>query len=398
MNHLNTNASFIILKAFKTLFQINLEDLDQIINLPKFEKDLLIDLCEESMKVLSLKKPLDLINGPLIVVGDLHGSLFDLIRIFQKNGFPPDNKYLFLGDYIDKGPFSTEVILILLSLLCKYPLNIFLLRGNHEFGVVNSIYGFKDELISLGYPNIVWETFQNTFGYIPIASLINSNIFALHGGLSPNFINISQLLLLELPIYNCEDSIIGGVVWSDPKPEINGFELSSRGNGYHFGKNEILTFLENNNLKAIFRGHQCISNGVENFLNSNMFTIFSSSNYCNFKNNKSGIIEILEDNSFQIIQFDTLKNIQRSQVKFFKYNHNHIPDAFKRYDIRKPFLSQNKKFISSKTPISEIPIFLNSSFSNNSRPKLSNNNNITSHKRTYGLMPFLLVKKDLFEN
>jgi serine/threonine-protein phosphatase PP1 catalytic subunit len=95
---------------------------------------------------LSLKARLKFaVYNIFIIVGDIHGQFLDLIGIFDRLGYPNETNYLFLGDYVDRGESSVEVICLLFAYKIKYPKIFFLLRGNHETEEQNSKQGFKQE-------------------------------------------------------------------------------------------------------------------------------------------------------------------------------------------------------------------------------------------------------------
>jgi len=102
-------------------------------------------LCLRSGEIFMAQDPLLDLEAPIKVVGDIHGQYHDLLRLFEFGGFPPESNYLFLGDYVDRGKQSLEVIILLLVYKCKYPENFFMLRGNHECAAITRIYGFYDE-------------------------------------------------------------------------------------------------------------------------------------------------------------------------------------------------------------------------------------------------------------
>ena len=90
-----------------------------------------VDLSEAEVKMLCLRSRDLLISQPMLleleapikICGDVHGQYYDLLRLFEYGGFPPEANYIFLGDYVDRGKQSLETICLLLAYKIKYPEN-----------------------------------------------------------------------------------------------------------------------------------------------------------------------------------------------------------------------------------------------------------------------------------
>ena len=139
------------------------------------------------------------------ICGDIHGQYYDLLRLFEYGGFPPEANYLFLGDYVDRGKQSLETICLLLAYKIRYPENFFILRGNHECASINRIYGFYDEC-KRRYNIKLWKTFTDCFNCLPIAAIIDEKIFTMHGGLSPDLNSMEQIRRVMRPTDVCRVS------------------------------------------------------------------------------------------------------------------------------------------------------------------------------------------------
>ena len=269
-------------------------------NLTEIELKFLINT---SKKIL-IEQPTFLeLETPITVCGDTHGQYPDLLRLFDLGGYPPDTNYLFLGDYVDRGEQSIETISLLLAYKIKYEENFFILRGNHECGSINRIYGFYDEC-KRRYNIKIWKNFVDLFNCLPIAACIDDKIFLVHGGLSPELKNIEDIKKIMRPTDVAEEGLLCDLLWSDPENSTKDWGVNDRGVSVTFNVKVLEKFLENNELDLFCRAHQVVEEGYEFFGDKKLVTIFSAPNYCGEFDNNGGIM-LVDENlrcSFKIIK------------------------------------------------------------------------------------------------
>ena len=113
--------------------------------------------------------------------------------------------YLFLGDYVDRGNRSLEVISLLFALKIKHPEQMFLLRGHHEDINVNMSGGFAEECRARLNdnpldPNSVFATVNRVFNHLPLAAILEDKILCVHGGIGATLRTIDELEYIQRPI------------------------------------------------------------------------------------------------------------------------------------------------------------------------------------------------------
>lgn len=295
---------------------------EQQLNLFLFEENYLISLIEAATLILCKEPTLLDLDGPMVIVGDIHGHLLDLYRILTKYDLPPTTNYLFLGDIIDRGPFSLETITLILILKVLFPKNVQIIRGNHEFRSISVKCGFMDELENIYGSNCkIFDAFVQCFNYMPIAAKIGP-ILCVHGGLDPGLMHLQQIRIINKPITDYHDSILEGILWSDPSAQIDSmideYGESRRGTGYQFTEKAVCNFLKNNNLKMIVRGHEC-TNGYSIFFGEKLITVFSASNYVGNGNNDCGVVIVSASNTCCPCSLDRIPYIERSKARFQRY-------------------------------------------------------------------------------
>lgn len=247
-------------------------------------------------------------DAKLTVCGDTHGQFFDLLHIFDVNGFPSSSHaYLFNGDFVDRGSWSTEVALLLYALKCHFPTSLFLNRGNHETDDMNKVYGFEGEC-KAKYNERIFRLFSESFSALPLATLIGKKYLVLHGGLfSDDKITLDDIRKLNRHARRQpgQEGLMMEMLWTDPQPQ-PGRGPSKRGVGLQFGPDVTKRFCKANNLSAIIRSHEVRMGGYEVEHGGQLITVFSAPNYCDSQGNKGAFINIGSDLKLVYQTFDAV--------------------------------------------------------------------------------------------
>lgn len=240
------------------------------------------------------------------VCGDTHGQYYDVLNIFEMNGPPShNNPYLFNGDFVDRGSFSVEVILIYLMWKISDPTCIYLTRGNHETKNMNKIYGFEGE-VKAKYDDKIFELFLEVFGHLPLAAVIENKVFCTHGGLpTEEGVSLDDVRKIKRGMEPPESGLMSDLLWSDPQP-FPGKAPSKRGVGYSFGPDITQKFLEFNNLSLLVRSHEVKEEGYLVEHGGKTITVFSAPNYCDTMGNKGAFIHFDKSLEPKFTQFESV--------------------------------------------------------------------------------------------
>ncbi|CAF0974492.1 unnamed protein product [Adineta steineri] len=283
----------------------------------RLEEDAALMIIERGESLLRLESTLVELEAPITVCGDIHGQFYDLMKLIEVGGSPATTRYLFMGDYVDRGYFSIECVLYLWALKIHYSSTFFLLRGNHECRHLTEYFTFKTEC-KIKYTERVYDACMRAFDCLPLAALIDKQFFCVHGGLSPEIHTLDDIKKLdrfkEPPPYGpmCD------LLWSDPVEDY-GHEKShdekflfnaTRGCSYFYTFKAVNDFLARNSLLTVIRAHEAQDVGYRMYRKCpqsgfpSLMTIFSAPNYLDVYQNKAAILKY-DTNIVNIRQFNS---------------------------------------------------------------------------------------------
>jgi len=258
------------------------------------------------------------------VCGDTHGQYYDTLNIFALAGEPsPTNPFLFNGDFVDRGSFSVENVLMLFAWKLLLPDHVHLTRGNHETRNMNKMYGFEGE-VKHKYDQTTMDLFAEVFQALPLAVCLDRRVLVVHGGLFQR----DGVLLDECAAIDRfrEPPELGGLMsdmmWSDPQPFV-GRGPSKRGVGQSFGPDVTARFLDENKLEYLIRSHEVKDEGYVVEHAGRCITVFSAPNYCDQIGNLGAVCKVQKEAGAPP-QFLTFKAVPHPPVKPMAYAGNQM--------------------------------------------------------------------------
>ncbi|PKU87603.1 serine/threonine-protein phosphatase 7 [Dendrobium catenatum] len=323
----------------------------------------------------------------VVVVGDVHGQLHDVLFLLRDAGFPSENcTFVFNGDYVDRGAWGLETFLLLLAWKVFLPNRVFLLRGNHESKYCTSVYGFEKEVMTKfgNQGQQVYRKCLRCFEGLPLATIIANCVYTAHGGLfrtvpvipskrlkgkkgrkmksSTGSSSLKLGSLEELsrarrtvldPPWEGSNLIPGDVLWSDPSSSMGLSPNEERGIGLLWGPDCSENFLSKYQLKLIIRSHEGpdardkrhdmkgIQDGytIDHEVDSGkLITLFSAPDYPQFqatdaRYNNRGAYIVLQPPDFATPEFHTFEAARpRPEVNAY-YDFKEVIDSDEELDL-----------------------------------------------------------------
>jgi len=253
------------------------KDKTELVDLDELQPNALTAMVSQTTVKLARQPSLVRVHGRVIVVGDTHGDIYSSSSAIERY-LDDECTFLFLGDYVDRGPYQLENLIFLIRKLNELPGRLILLRGNHETPEMNKWYGFYD-VVSRRYGPQIYDHFLSFFAQLPFSAIVNEQFIAIHGGIARSLRTMRQLAALPKGVAS-PTGMLAEILWNDPDDSIDGFAPNLRGPGtFRYGRQVVSDFLETNGLRALIRSHEPRSEGVSVEMQGKVYVVFSCRYY-----------------------------------------------------------------------------------------------------------------------
>ena len=225
-------------------------------------------LNEAEKRFTSEAKLIQLESGRVIFIGDTHGDLEATEKIIHRY-LKSENKLVFLGDYVDRGPASLENINFLLGQKTEHPDSLYLLMGNHEG---HAVVSFHPADFWEGLDTELRQRYSEVLSMLPLAVSTPNGIIALHGAL-PDVSGLEDINRIKPGSIEWHQ-----ITWGDWQEREGGFlEIEPHTGRPQFGRGwfeEVMSRLDKN---VLIRSHQPDAPSI--MYGRRCLTIFTSSAY-----------------------------------------------------------------------------------------------------------------------
>ncbi len=212
----------------------------------------------------------------VIFIGDLHGELDSVLSVQKLFNKYRTHIFVFLGDYVDRGPAQIETINMVMALSLSEPERVVMLRGNHESDDVAQRYGFYSE-VTRKFSFDVYSKYLEVFQVLPMAAYGTEGVFACHGGVPEGVSSLDDIQRCNRINLNFPDDILFQLAWNDPKNADFRFAANRRGKRVKaYGRKAFDEFCQNLGVKLMIRAHEVFPDGFKKFFDGRLFSVFSS--------------------------------------------------------------------------------------------------------------------------
>lgn len=256
-------------------------------------------LAKACQRQLSSYPSLVRVRAPAKVFGDIHGQLRDVLLLFGLFGKPyhcggdiQTTSYVFNGDFVDRGEHQLEVVVLLFALHVVYPMQVYLVRGNHEFRDMSENMGelgflFHCQSRMKKRWRSVFDAVHSAFDWMPLGAVVAGKVLVLHGGLGDGTWGLHDLEHVKRPMQELDCDHALNALWSDPSDSDNTMsrgvhsnEERGEGAGIHqFGPDITQEFCMREGIDLVIRSHQFVRQGYKVMHGGHLITLFSARNY-----------------------------------------------------------------------------------------------------------------------